>query len=126
MKQLFPTRQPLRSRGFVVRRRPPSRSSALSRRIWMKYPGLFLLRCAERSGMHLSSRLRLHGVRFALVGLVLSGLTPVVTATTASAAPSYPLYSSRPLSDTAGTPPLTRRDPDHPHRELCYRTPCTE
>ena len=76
--------------------------------------------------MHLSSRLRLRGLRFALVGLVVTGLTPVVSVTTASAVPGYPLYSSRPLGGTAGTPPLTRKDPDHPHRELCYRTPCTE
>ena len=64
----------------------------------------------------------------ALATVVLAGLIPVVTSTAdpAGAAGTYPLYSSRPLAGTVGTPRELTRDPDHPHRQLCYTSPCTE
>jgi hypothetical protein len=64
----------------------------------------------------------------ALAALVLAGLVPVVTSAgePAGAAGSYPLYSSRALAGTAGTPRELTRDPDHPHRQLCYKSPCSE
>jgi hypothetical protein len=61
----------------------------------------------------------------ALAALVLTGLVPLVSADTAGAAGSYPLYSSHALDGTFGTPPMVTRDPDHPHRQLCYKSPCT-
>jgi outer membrane protein assembly factor BamB len=63
-----------------------------------------------------------------LIVVVLAGLTPVIlpAGVTPAGAASYPLYSSRPLAGTAGTPGETTRDPDHPHRQLCYKSPCTE
>lgn len=75
--------------------------------------------------MYGSSCFRLRRGVVALAALVLAGLIPLVEVTPAEAA-SYPLYSSRPLAGTVGTPPETTRDPDHPHRRLCYQTPCTE
>ncbi len=66
-----------------------------------------------------SSRLRRGIVPLAM--LVLVGLLPDSPA----GAASYPLYSSRPLAGTVGTPPMTKMDPDHPHRRLCYKKPCT-
>jgi outer membrane protein assembly factor BamB len=71
-----------------------------------------------------SSRSRLRR----LTVVVLAGLSPVVlpAGVTPAGAASYPLYSSRPLAGTAGTPGETTRDPDHPHRQLCYKSPCTE
>jgi hypothetical protein len=58
------------------------------------------------------------------------GAGPTTTPTTSVAplppAPmAYPLYSSRPLAGTVGTPPHLKPDPDHPHRTLCYKPPCT-
>jgi hypothetical protein len=63
-----------------------------------------------------------------VAAVLVTGLIPVVTSVNdpAGAAASYPLYSSQPLAGTAGTPKETTRDPDHPHRDLCYRSPCTE
>jgi len=63
-----------------------------------------------------------------LTVVVLAGLSPVVlpAGVTPAGAASFPLYSSRPLAGTAGTPGETTRDPDHPHRVLCYHSPCTE
>ena len=63
-----------------------------------------------------SSRSRLRRIMV----VVLTGLSPmIVPAGVAPAgAASFPLYSSRPLDGTVGTPPETTRDPDHPHREL--------
>jgi hypothetical protein len=61
----------------------------------------------------------------ALAALALTTLTPLVTADTAGAADSYPLYSSHALDGTWGTPPMVKKDPDHPHRKLCYKSPCT-
>src|ERR1043166_3382984 len=55
-----------------------------------------------------------------LIVIVLAGLSPMVVPAGVSpaGAPSFPLYSSRPLAGTAGTPKETTYDPDHPHREL--------
>lgn len=63
--------------------------------------------------------------RVALALLTLTAAVPIVTPGSAGAAGSYPLYSSHPLSGTVGTPPMVKRDPDHPHRDLCYNPPCT-
>ena len=61
----------------------------------------------------------------ALAVLALTGLAPVLSPGTAGAAGSYPLYSSHALDGTYGTPPMVKADPDHPHRRLCYQSPCT-
>ena len=56
---------------------------------------------------------------------------PTTTPTTTTVDPlppapsAYPLYASRPLAGTIGTPPHLKPDPDHPHRTLCYKPPCT-
>lgn len=65
------------------------------------------------------SRLRRVIVPFLMLALV--GLVPDKPA----GAASYPLYSSFPLAGTAGTPPMVKKDPDHPSRKLCYKSPCT-
>jgi len=55
-----------------------------------------------------------------LIVVVLAGVSPAVlpAGVTPAGAASYPLYSSRPLAGTAGTPRETTYDRDHPHREL--------
>ena len=63
----------------------------------------------------------------ALAALALAGVVPVLTSVADPAgAASYPLYSSRPLAGTVGTPREFTRDPDHPHRELCFKSPCSD
>ena len=70
-----------------------------------------------------SSRSRLRR----MIVVVLTGLGPVVVpaGVDPAGAASYPLYSSYPLAGTVGTPPMVTKDPDHPHRTLCYKSPCT-
>ena len=69
-----------------------------------------------------SSRSRLRR----LFVVVLAGLSPMVVpaGVNPAGAASYPLYSSFPLAGTAGTPPMVKKDPDHPFRTLCYKSPC--
>lgn len=75
--------------------------------------------------MHHSPLFRRRRGVAALAVLALTGLVPVLTPGTAGAAGSYPLYSSHALDGTYGTPPMVKRDPDHPHRKMCYKSPCT-
>jgi hypothetical protein len=62
-----------------------------------------------------------------LIVVVLTGLGPMVVpaGVDPAGAASYPLYSSYPQGGTVGTPPMLTKDPDHPHRTLCYKSPCT-
>ena len=61
-----------------------------------------------------------------LIAVVLTGLSPMVVpaGVDPAGAASYPLYSSYPMAGTVGTPPMLTKDPDHPHRTLCYKSPC--
>src|SRR5687768_14179567 len=61
-----------------------------------------------------------------LIVVVLTGLSPMVVpaGVDPAGAASYPLYSSYPMAGTVGTPPMLEKDPDHPHRTLCYKSPC--
>jgi len=59
-----------------------------------------------------------------LAAVLVSALTPIV-ASGGPAGAAGALYSSHPLAGTYGTPPETTRDPDHPQRQLCYKSPCT-
>jgi len=70
------------------------------------------------------SHTSLFRLRRGIVPLALLLVIGLLPATPAGAA-GYPLYSSHALDGTYGTPPMVIRDPDHPHRQLCYKSPCT-
>lgn len=75
--------------------------------------------------MSRSPRFRARRAVAGVAAAVLSALTPIVASGGPAGAAGYPAYSSHPLAGTYGTPPETTRDPDHPQRALCYKSPCT-
>ncbi|HVW33035.1 MAG TPA: delta-60 repeat domain-containing protein [Acidimicrobiia bacterium] len=72
-----------------------------------------------------SPRFRGRRTAASLALAVLTTLTPVLASSDPAGAATYPRYSSHPLAGTVGTAPETTRDPDHPHRVLCYKSPCS-